>query len=1628
MTLDLPKFGGPAGTNKALPVSTSAPAPTGGLTLPTFDTLGGGATGVKGFMGETSDEHARPGDLPWDTVGRAIFGTAEEGGVIGQIPIVGDIARVPGNIWSGVAAAGGWGIGQTVQAGAEVLGRITTNIKNPNASKIDVNRYAPTPQDAVRLIMDVKKDTGGTNISAQFMLLGRWQQKNDPEAFKAWQESLAEAQKQTGIGSKAGDILGGYVRQWGSIYADLTPEGVTGILDTMPELTFTNGGSVGGQFSDALRQLFILQTKVERGAAANKSDILGALQGKHVAGRLDEIVAMDPSKRTPIEQQAVDGLLELDWTPMHAMNFLLSKGQGYSSDPVTQMVLGFALDPLLVGSLGAALPAKIAARVAMYANTAESVSRITNAYRAGARLIGTTVADVRAGQLGPAFKVARTLWDPLSAFGGGPHARAKVDVFAAAGLKATEQGFGRSAVLSARRLAKQWDITEVFDSALGGSAMNLMRKWTASSFVENLNRFADVPVRRIISEDIIQATGKAAGKDAVSRAAGYVSRVKQFWLNTAGREQLAERMAKMGNRPIEEARAAISKMTDDERALWHQNTYTYADREFHEALARIPPQEWGPLSPKLRELTLLNPHQLDAVAAQVLSQALTDAKTLTARIKLWNEAADKYTVIEDIGRVNAEASKAMASRLDDLTRIIEDGHLHTALGVEEMSGVPQQFKNEFLGRWMDSEGQPIWRLGFKPVAEQATGMMYGADGGLIARFEPNIENVVDAIPVSPLRSTPILDALGRVLPEQVTTAVARGRDSLDVLLSTATDAVSGERIRINIQQSFRKQMRAAGFSDKVAQDVFRVSWKTAQEGGSITLAGLTPTEFWAASEPYLKGLVDARVAKSDIFAMLAKAAGGDLRLLGLSSGTTQRLRAAMIAKGLDPENYLGLVTVKLYNFTRYALNPMFFLQAVSDAPFFGMYRGLLPVGGGKLKPGSALYEMGRITKAMGNSSIANDLKMDFIERSTIIGWQQDVVSRLSGMPGVKEGIGRRAKDWTGRMILNNELQFMNSEIGASVMDALATTKKATLAKAASIVNPEEAALWTRELDQVPMFDYLHEEASKFYGRVATDDEVGRWYVSEMVEDSRLEVRTPEGLLDYTRVNAKGMYHKPTTVGALGSLDLNYLAEAVAWPNVHTKADLRAAISTAGPRNVGELRDVMKGLGMHPDHIDRAAAALTFNWRTYFDGLRHDLGMSRFEMQGLEDMVAKSARTVDMDPIEYITQVMPLAAKGVTDGLGGSMKFALNAMRLAGKGEAGLEEMAQLVAANLHPSGKQALLDSFIMRITGKDGLIETAMAAGRTAEAQDLNRVLEDLRGGWGQTAESEFRDLVVRRAGGEAILDPDVERVVRYFSKWMQEVGPSLQAGEVLKDIISKLPIEGASPYHFTQDLFLSTVADSMRIAEKDAIRLANMQTERTVLDRSLNHPMFALYPTSYFYGKVIPETIRFLAKPFGINTTVGLESFVKVKQTVELQTLYDDRMSELWDSFGKSAVVGLLSYISPGMPWEDMRVSLPPWVRALGKNGIDFSKMTQAEFATFSPERWVKRFFEAGAEIGDVVGGAVGGLTGGEQQGLQDISQTSVGFGVAASVSPVSGPVQGMELTPVLQDAMSQLQDAFK
>ena len=133
------------------------------------------------------------------------------------------------------------------------------------------------------------------------------------------------------------------------------------------------------------------------------------------------------------------------------------------------------------------------------------------------------------------------------------------------------------------------------------------------------------------------------------------------------------------------------------------------------------------------------------------------------------------------------------------------------------------------------------------------------------------------------------------------------------------------------------------------------------------------------------------------------------------------------------------------------------------------------------------------------------------------------------------------------------------------------------------------------------------------------------------------------------------------------------------------------------------------------------------------------------------------------------------------------------------------------------------------------------------------------------------------------ALDDPEVERGVRFFKAFLEHSGPNIQAGEVLRGIVDNMPVEGGTPYHFTQTAIINHLHGQFRVMEKDAIRLSHMQVERNVLDRSLNHPFFAMYPSSYYFDKVIPETLRFLGyKPFGFQSTLGLETAFKVQQTI--------------------------------------------------------------------------------------------------------------------------------------------------
>ena len=1785
--IDLSKLGGPG----AGPDSGASPSPAASaIELPDF--------------APPTPTTQPGGEAPWDTLGRVLWGTKEEGGTLGQIPLVGDIMRFPGEAARNVVGAGGVGLGALVGGASELLGRLPAQasltdpyrlgqVEGSRVSPLDP-KYGGSAQGAIDLLRDLKVENGGGNIARQFMILGQWQQANDPEAFKAWQETLEAAKASGGIGSRAGELLGNYIREWGTTYFDMTPAGLEGWLDVAPELAFTANASVGQGLHDALKLVFSPQQHAEIGAAqmsGSQAGLGGALQGKRIAddyndmgSRLNELLHLsdtDPDKLSPAEAAAVYGLKEMGWTGRHAYAYLQRHGQGYSSDAGSQLLVSMALDPTFAIGGAGSLGSKVGQRAALgYAKTAESASRIQRVWQAGAKAIGTTVSDVRDGPLGGAFKAARTVADPFSVFEKTPEGVAKVDVFAAAGVEGTRRGFGAGPVSDAMARARQWGVAEMADRAFGQTAMNFARKWAGNTYVDNLLKSADISGQMAVTEEAIQQAGRNAPKDAATRLADYVYRNREFYLNEAGVEQLATRLVKIADRNIEDARAAVATMTRDEQAVWHALSYSEAWRDFKGALAEVPFEEWGRLGPKVQDLVILNPNELDLIAATHLRDTVAALKGKKA-VEEWNQAARRYSLVEGLGRVTSAAQ--LERKLATLDRIINEGGLHMALNSGEMVDLPKAFTQKFLGKWSDADGIPMWRFGWKPQSVQAAGLIRNSDGNLFRAYDVAIENVTDAIAVG--SPAPLTDALGRIVPGAIKgsragQAARAAYDSLDVALRTASDMVTGERVMTSMEQSFRAQMRAAGYGDRIAKDVFRASREYAQEH-MFTLAGMGPDEFWRASKDVLGDIVDARVAKRDVFTMLATAAGGDMRTLGLTGGMTQRIRSGLVARGLDPNNYLGAVTVKVYNTLRYALNPTFFLQAEFDAPWFNMYRGVMfDLRGRAPKVGTPTWEMQRVAQAMSDTSLARHLQMDFTERIATIGWQREVVDQLR-KAGLETSIGGRVRQRLGRLILNNELLYLNSRAGDIVVDAIDTTKRALQERAAMAATPEEAALWTnQQVDVERVFEFLTEEMTGTLGRAPTKNELGLRYLTEMIEDSHLEVRSQDGLLNYQKVAQKGAYHAPANIGELRPLDIDYGAESLGLPNVHNAIDLRDAIGR-GATTLKEVEAQMKELGYHPDHIKRFSNRLMFNWRHYFDGLRGTLDITKAEMQGVEDLVAREAKALHMDPADYLSQVLTMTAgkgkkAGTAEGLTENMRLVVDILRLADKGELGMEQLSKVIASRLQPSMRATLLDHFQQQIAGPNGLIEQAMKAD-PKRAQDLNLVLEDLRGGWGDAADKAFKDLVARRAGGEVaatgeqlpqpwkdpkinpyaantelvrvndlvpfreidrevtpkyrgddayldeltdtirregfmepvildydpehglallgegnhrlavaqrlgldniptrvvrtnlsgdaravsigdqgltprlkpnedgyfpgdtspsaigfrgpkmdIADPEVERAARYFSEWVKTILPDIKPGEVLTHIVENVPSDGASPYNFTQGVLMNTLAENFRIAEKDAIRLAHMQTERSVLERSMNHPFFALYPSSYFWGKVIPETFRFIAyEPFGVRTSLGAQAYLKTKQSIELQSLYDDRLRGLWQKLGKSAVVGLFSYLSPSMPWEDMASNLPPWVRSLSR-GEDFMQMLSREFDTFSPERWVNHFVEAGQEVTDV---ATDVLTPEQEAALtqMNVGGGSPGGSLLTGGSSFQGPVTGVELGPVLEGSLADLQSAL-
>jgi hypothetical protein len=197
---------------------------------------------------------------------------------------------------------------------------------------------------------------------------------------------------------------------------------------------------------------------------------------------------------------------------------------------------------------------------------------------------------------------------------------------------------------------------------------------------------------------------------------------------------------------------------------------------------------------------------------------------------------------------------------------------------------------------------------------------------------------------------------------------------------------------------------------------------------------------------------------------------------------------------------------------------------------------------------------------------------------------------------------------------------------------------------------------------------------------------------------------------------------------------------------------------------------------------------------------------------------------------------------------------------------------------------------------------------------------------------------------------NPDVARVAQHFGKWSQKAvengllqGDNAVHAGLIQDIAG-IPTGASAPYNYTEAMAHQLAVSNMQRKWQDAFRLQYFAQSRSMLERSINHPMFGLYPASYMWGKLAPEVVQFIAKrPFGIRTGGALSAMMHAKSEIALRREYDPEFDKQIEKLGHSQAMSFLGYMLPTLPW-DISASAPQWMKDVAAQGTDRAKAVAA------------------------------------------------------------------------------------
>jgi hypothetical protein len=604
------------------------------------------------------------------------------------------------------------------------------------------------------------------------------------------------------------------------------------------------------------------------------------------------------------------------------------------------------------------------------------------------------------------------------------------------------------------------------------------------------------------------------------------------------------------------------------------------------------------------------------------------------------------------------------------------------------------------------DGQELWHIGFRPDEEVAWGMRREAGSGRwIVDRDPTISHVMDAVPGRQPFSDTIRNGLGQIIGKRAAEAGAAPIESMEAFLDTTRDVVTGRRLVLNMERRFEKSMfEQAGIPKPIIKDIFEKAREVAGLDHT-TLRGLASGEnsnLWKAIKDTIPSNVKLASGHTlDVHTVmdhLLTAAEGDMRIMGVTSVLTQRMRNTLRRIGLDPMNWSGQMTVTMYNKLRYS-QPTFLIQRVTDAPYYGMLYGVHPLGGGALK--GTLAELRAIEENMARTGVARDFSIDMPEYATRANFTDGVRTRLSNMIPQSKRL-QKIIDAPDDIIANNMTAQLHSRLGTIVRGTLDDVEQ--IVKDAP---PELQAEMRAELagPMSRVFEDWRATYSQAAGRTLDDNEVGLKYLQEMLNSAR-RVRPEAAQVNLEQLIHEGERSLPSSIGEIGPIRPDDLAVRLGYDNAAAmRKDMMGTyqkvggqfVHVPGEKDITWLQEhLAEDLNAHPDYAKRASAYFGDTWEGYWSRLAMPvesggLDISTHYAREAQDLISRWAADRGMDPWEYLSGVMATNIGGadLDTTIGQLMGFLK-----AGASSQPMEAWTKVFRSTLDVSAQKTLLEEF----------------------------------------------------------------------------------------------------------------------------------------------------------------------------------------------------------------------------------------------------------------------------------------------------------------------------------------------